>query len=158
VHTNGENSNACALHTIQTSSNINKDFAKALGRSRPCVALLVTVKEEYNPESENVMEELWEAVKQVNARYPGHSRVIRPFEIIIPIGMTLPVTTKANAKLKETGRLFSGDIARLYSSINDEELLSGAEDSHVPQRLYTEYICKARWYIPRKCQGLDHAL
>jgi hypothetical protein len=136
VHTNGENTSAGALQLdIQSSSKIIKRTL-ALGHSRPCVALLVEVNDHYDPEGEDVKQEVWETVKRVNARYPGHSKIIRSLIRIIPRGMNLPVTPKCNVKRKEAERLFAEDIARLYSSISDEQLLNGAEDSRDPLKEY----------------------
>ena len=140
VHTNGENISAGALQLdIQSSSKIIKR-ALVLGHSRPCAALLGEVNDEYDPEGEDLKQEVWETVKQVNARYPGHSRIVRSLIYILPKGMNLPVTPKGNAKRKEAEKLFAVDIARLYSNINDEQLLNGAEQSQEPLKEYIRTI------------------
>jgi hypothetical protein len=141
VHTaNGENTSAGAMQLdIQSSSKIIRRTL-ALGHSRPCVALLVEVDNDYNPEDEDTKQEVWEAVKRVNARYPGYSRIIRSLIHIIPRGSHLPVTSKGNVKRKEAEMLFAEDIARLYGSINDEQLLNGAEDSQEPLNEYIRNV------------------
>jgi len=137
VHSNGESTSAGALQLdLQSSSKIIRRTL-ALGHSQPCVALLVEVKSEYDPESEDVKQDVWETVEQVNARYSGHSRIIRSLIHILPRGSRLPVTPKGNVKRKEAERFFAEDIARLYGSINNDQRLNGAEDSQKP---LDEYI------------------
>jgi hypothetical protein len=100
------------------------------------VALLMEVNDEYDPENEKPKEQVWETVKQVNARYPGHSRIFRSLIHLIPRRIYLPVTPKGNVKRKEAGKIFAEDIARLYNSINDEQPLNEAEDSQEPLKEY----------------------
>lgn len=104
------------------------------------MALLVEVNDEYDPENEKAKEQVCEAVNQVNARYPGHSRIFRSLIHLIPRRIYLPVTSKGNVKRKEAGKIFAEDIARLYNSINDEQPLNEVEDS---QELLKEYIRNA---------------
>jgi hypothetical protein len=140
VHTNGENTSAGALQLdIQSSSKIIRRTL-ALGHSRPCVALLVEVNDGYDPEDEDVKQDVWETVKEVNAHYPGHSRIIRSMIHLIPRGTSLPVTPKGNVKRKETEKLFAEDISLLYGSLNDEQPQNGAVDS---QESLKEYIRNA---------------
>src|SRR6202034_3243623 len=55
---------------------------------------------------------------------------------IIPRGINLPVTLKGNVRRKEAEKLFAEDIAQLYSRINEEQRLNGAEDSQEPLKEY----------------------
>ena len=140
VLTNGENTSAGALQLdIQSSSKIIRRTL-ALGHSRPCVALLVEVNDEYDPEDKDVKQKVWETVKQVNARYPGHSRIIRSLIHLLPRGTKLPVTPKGNVKRKEAEKLFAEDIARLYSNISEEQLPDEAGNS---EESLKEYIRNA---------------
>jgi hypothetical protein len=95
---------------------------------------------QYDPEDEDVKQEVWETVKQVNARYSGHSRIIRSLIHLLPGRAKLPVTPKGNVKRKEAEKLFAEDIARLYSNISEEQLLDEAGDS---QESLKEYIRNA---------------
>jgi hypothetical protein len=115
VHSNGENTSAAALQLdIQTSSRyINK--ALALGHSRPCVALLVELNEPHNPDDMEVRESIWQAVQEVNARYPGHSQIMQSMMYFLPQGSTLPVTPKGNVKRKEAERMYKTEIETLYA-------------------------------------------
>lgn len=114
VHSNGENTSAGPLQLdIQTSS---KYIAKALalGHSKPCVALLVEIHEEYNPCAEDVRASVWEAVQEVNTQYPNHSQVARSMIHFLPSGSALPVTPKGNVKRKESERIYESAILALY--------------------------------------------
>lgn len=140
VHTNGQNTSAGALQSdIQSASRIIRR-ALALGHSRPYVALLVEVRDEYDPEGEDTRQEIWETVKRANALYPPHSQIIRSLIYILPRGTLLPITPKGNIKRKEAEKLFAKDIARLYSSISDDQLMNRAEDSQEPLKEYIRNV------------------
>ncbi|KUJ08437.1 acetyl-CoA synthetase-like protein, partial [Mollisia scopiformis] len=115
VHSNGENSTAGPLQLdIQSSSKIiNKVIA--LGHSRPSVGLLVELHPEYNSSDPAVLDQVWNAIKVVNERFPKHSRIMRSMICVLPQGCTLPVTPKGNVKRKEVERIYATEIETLYS-------------------------------------------
>ncbi|TAQ85312.1 hypothetical protein B7494_g6372 [Chlorociboria aeruginascens] len=117
VHTNGENTSAGPLQLdIQASSKIiNK--ALVVGHSKPCTALLVEVHENYDPTSEWTTDQIWEKVQNVNARYPGHSQLMRSMIYILPTGNSLPITPKGNVMRKEAERLYANEISQLYNTM-----------------------------------------
>jgi hypothetical protein len=116
VHSNGENTSAGPLQLdIQSSSKmIHK--ALALGHSQPCVALLIEVSKGYDPKDEKTRNSIWEAIQQVNARYPSHSQVLQHMISFLPTGKALPLTPKGNVRRKEAESLYSSEIASLYNT------------------------------------------
>jgi len=138
ITTNGENTNAGPLQLdIQSSTKvINK--ALALGHSRPCVSLLVEVQEDFDPSSLSTRIEIWNAVQQINERYPLHSQILQSMIYILPEGSTLPVTPKGNVKRKEAEGIYASEIERLYS---DDNLSSSfTESSQESQESLSEYL------------------
>lgn len=120
IHTNGENTSAGSLQLdIETSSRAIKKVL-ALGHSRPCVGLLVETNDGFDPAAESTEEEIWRAVKAVNERYPGHSRVIKSMLYILPRAKSLPVTPKFNVKRKEAMQVYEKEIAQLYDDVGEQ--------------------------------------
>jgi hypothetical protein len=114
VHSNGENTNAGSLQLdIRTASKAIKQTL-ALGHMLPSVSLLVEVYEEYDPEFSETESLVWEAVEEVNSRYPTHSEIARNMICILPRGSVLPVTPKGNVKRRKAEQLYASHIARLY--------------------------------------------
>ena len=132
VHSNGENTSAGPLQLdVQTSSKIIKRVL-ALGHSRPCVSLLVELHELHDPENKSVRDQVWETVKKVNERYPGHSQVMQSMIYILQRGSTLPVTPKGNVKRKEAEKIFASAIESLYSTFSFESSgFSSTQPLHV---------------------------
>ncbi|KAH8656954.1 hypothetical protein BGZ60DRAFT_531819 [Tricladium varicosporioides] len=115
VHSNGENTSAGQLQLdVQTSSKLISR-ALALGHSKPCVGLLVEIHEDYDVRSKTTQNKVWEAVQEVNPRYPGHSQIMQHMIYMLPRGKTLPVTPKGNVRRKEAERLYSAEIDELFS-------------------------------------------
>lgn len=115
VHSNGENTSAGPLQLdIQSSSELIHKVL-ALGYSKPCVSLLVEVRENYDPSSETTRATMWKAIQQVNTRYPSHSQITLPMIHFLPKGQTLPVTPKGNVRRKEAERIYSTAISNLYA-------------------------------------------
>lgn len=130
VHSNGENTSAGPLQLeLQSASKIIKR-ALVLGHSKPCVCLLVELNDE-DSTSDSAGEEVWGIVKQVNERYPGHSRIMRSMIYILPKGSSLPVTPKGNVRRTEAERIFHDNISQLYDDV-DHNPVSGLEDSEEP--------------------------
>lgn len=129
IHSNGENTSANPLQLdIQSSSKAIKR-ALALGHSRACVSLLVEVNDDFDPEAQSTKDEVWNGVKEVNERYPGHSRVIRSMIYLLPKGSSLPVTPKGNVKRKQAEQLYQNEFERLY---NDGDDVSPSSDDSKP--------------------------
>jgi len=145
IHTNGENTNALPLQIdIQSSSKvINK--AIALGHSKPCVCLLVEVHEDYNPASILTRNRIWEAVQQVNERYPLHSRILQSMIYILPEGDKLPVTPKGNVKRKEAERIYSSEIEMLYTG---DDFPSSVSESQEPLSNYLRNLLSQLVNVP----------
>jgi hypothetical protein len=135
ITTNGENTNAGPLQLdIQSSTKvINK--ALALGHSRPCVSLLVEVDEDYDPTSLSTRIEVWNAVQQVNERYPLHSQILQSMIYILPEGSTLPVTPKGNVKRKEAERIYASEVERLYSDDSLSSSFTQSSQDSLPEYL-----------------------
>lgn len=114
VHSNGENTSAGPLQLdIQASSKIIHK-AVAIGHAKPCVALLVEISESYDPADQQTREDVFESIKVVNAKYPGHSQIIPSMVYFLPKGSSLPITPKGNVKRKEAERIYEREIAALY--------------------------------------------
>ncbi|CAG8977856.1 hypothetical protein HYALB_00013133 [Hymenoscyphus albidus] len=115
VHSNGENTSAGPLQLdIQTSSKyINTVLA--LGHSKPCVSLLVELHEKYDPESDDIRAEVWNTVRAINPKYPGHSQIMESMVRLLPKGEKLPVTPKGNVKRKEVMNLYAKYVDQFYS-------------------------------------------
>jgi hypothetical protein len=115
VHSNGENTNAGPLQLDIQSSSKTIHKVLVLGHSKPCVSLLVEAHEDYDPENESTRTAIWEAIQQVNTRYPSHSQITHSMIHYLPKGNTLPITPKGNARRKEAERLYATSISQLYS-------------------------------------------
>jgi hypothetical protein len=138
VHSNGENTSAGPLQLdIQTSSRYIVR-ALALGHSKPCVALLVELHEHFNPSDADIQNSVWETVQEVNARYPGHSQVLRSMVHILPTGSTLPTTPKGNIKRKEAEHTYASIISSLYSG--DVPQLNPANNINLQQQPLSEFL------------------
>lgn len=138
VHSNGENTNAGSLQLdIRTASKaINQTLA--LGHMMPCVSLLVEVNEEYDPESPKTESLVWEAVEEVNSRYPTHSQIARSMIFILPRGSVLPVTPKGNVKRHKAEQLYASHIARLNDISSDIRLTSKEPLSEFLRNLFAK--------------------
>lgn len=130
VHTNGENTSAGPLQLdIRAASKAIKNVI-AIGHSLPSVGLLVELYEEYDPGAAETEELLWQSVKEVNARYPDHSQILRSMIYILPKGNTLEVTPKGNVKRRRTLQQYAHEISRLYDP--DVSLSDGRQSSAEP--------------------------
>lgn len=141
ITTNGENTNAGPLQLdIQSSTTvINK--ALALGHSKPCVSLLVEVNEGYNPSSLSTQIEIWNAVQQVNERYPLHSQILQSMIYVLPEGSELPVTPKGNVKRKEAERVYASEIEMLYSDDSfSSAFTESSQESQASLASLAEYL------------------
>lgn len=117
VHSNGENTCAGPLQLdIQTAS---KHIAKAvaLGHSKPCVSLLIELHGNVDGTDDKIRQEMWDTVKEINEKYPGHSRIMRSMVYVLPPGSSLPVTPKGSVKRNEVERLYAGDISKIYQQL-----------------------------------------
>lgn len=146
VHSNGENTSAGSLQLdIQTSSKyINT--ALALGHSKPCVSLLVELHEQYDPESEDIKTEIWNAVQSINTKYPGHSQIMRSMITLLPKGEKLPVTPKGNVKRKEAVKLYSKYIDKFYAE--DTPTTTSSSFTHEEVGKYIRTILSSLSNIP----------
>jgi len=115
VHSNGEKTKAGPLQLdIQTAGKAINTVV-ALGNSKPCVSLLVELRQGYDTTSQSVRDLVWNTVREVNSQYPKHSQVMQSMIYILPKGASLPVTPKGNVKRKEAESLYAKEIERLYS-------------------------------------------
>jgi nucleoside-diphosphate-sugar epimerase len=130
IHTNGENTSGGSLQSdIQGSSKFIK-CVLALGHSKPCVSLLVEVKEGIDPAAEGTKQAIWEAVEKINDQYPSHSHVLRSMIYILPKGKRLPVTPKGNVKRKEAEQTFANEVAQLYSALEGHSQSRSPNDTN----------------------------
>ena len=115
VHTNGENTSAGALQLdIQASSKVI-ERALVVGHSRPGTGLLVEIDLDYMPENRKIEQTVWEAVQEVNSKYPSYSHIRREMIYHIPTGKELPVTPKGNVRRQEAEKTYATEIEELYS-------------------------------------------
>lgn len=132
IHSNGENTSAGAMQVdIQTSSKVIQR-ALVLGSGRPCVCLLIEVHEDFDPESDETDQRVWNAVQTVNARSPAHSKVLKEMIYVLPRGETLPITPKGNVKRKEAEKRYVSQIETLYSRLCPSSPLQKQQQQHQP--------------------------
>lgn len=140
VHSNGENTSAGPLQLDVQAGSKYIAKALALGHSKPCVALLVELHDDFNPGDEDIRNSVWKTVQEVNSRYPKHSQIMRSMIHFLSAGSTLPVTPKGNVKRKEAERTYSSTIEALYADDMFIPQLTNGTTTNVTTETLSEYI------------------
>ena len=130
VHSDGNNTSAGALQLDIRDSITIVENVLAVGHSRPCVGLLVELKDDIGMNHDEMMDNLWLEIQNINKKYPRHSQVLRSMIYIIPPGVTLPVTPKGNVKRNEVLASFEDIINGMY------EKLLGDKGEFAEKKLY----------------------
>lgn len=122
VHSNGNNTAAGQMQMdLQEELAAIASRLVMIGHTRPCVALLVQVKDGIDHSNPETLESIWVGVEVVNSKSPTHSRIIKSMIYLVPTGQDLPVTPKGNVKRKATEEIFSANIERLYAQLEGDE-------------------------------------
>ena len=120
ILSDGNNVSAGKLQLdIQAGNPIIKNVL-AVGHTRPCVSLLIEVKDDEDQANNEYLESIWKGIEKVNKDNPRHSHILRSMVYVLPKGESLPVTPKGNVKRNETLELFDGVIDELYRSLKGE--------------------------------------
>ena len=127
ILSDGNNVSAGNLQLDMQAGNPIIKNVLAVGHTRPCVSLLIEVKENEDQANNECLESIWKGVEKVNQDSPRHWHVLRSMVYVLPKGETLPVTPKGNVKRNETLKIFSGVIEELYRS------LKGGNKAHITQ-------------------------
>ena len=142
VHSDGNNTSAGKLQLeIQAESPLIRNIL-AIGHSRPCVGLLVEIKEGVNGSSEEKLERVWESVQKVNTNSPRHSHVLRFMIYILPKDISLPVTPKGNVKRNEVLKSYHKVIDNLYRQLEGDDDQEKVESGDSLESTITNLVSK----------------
>ena len=85
------------------------------GKGRPCLALLVQVRDQDDREGQDVQDMVWNAVEKVNRDLRDWERVDRGMVCVLGRGKMMPVTEKGNVKRSKAEEIFAEEIEELYA-------------------------------------------
>ena len=126
ILSDGNNVSAGKLQLDVQAGNPMINNVLAVGHTRPCVSLLVELKNDEDRADHELRDTVWKGVDKVNKDNPRHYHVLRSMIYVLPKGESLPITPKGNVKRNEALKVFAGAIEELYSNLKGDHSVKTA--------------------------------
>eukprot|EP01054_Gregarina_sp_Poly1_P009051 Gregarina_sp_Poly_1__9050@NODE_552_length_7553_cov_144_990516_g437_i0_p1_GENE_NODE_552_length_7553_cov_144_990516_g437_i0NODE_552_length_7553_cov_144_990516_g437_i0_p1_ORF_typecomplete_len1070_score163_10AMPbinding/PF00501_28/6_3e33PPbinding/PF00550_25/7_8e10PPbinding/PF00550_25/2e02_NODE_552_length_7553_cov_144_990516_g437_i023215530 len=166
THTNGEKTNPIPIETGVAQLTFVKTCA-VLGNGRPVTSCLVELDMRVVGELSlvDLMDALFKCVLEMNRDVPMHSRILREMVYVIPLGKSIPLTTKGTPHRSECEKVFKADLDKLYAKLGESDAVikrqQGAEtelrlnDKGVDKRVYRAVAAAVGYALNKDPRDLE---